>query len=399
MKSCKENAIYFSNAIALIEKICSDNDMILDVYKTMYVTMNDVDNTFTGKKYLDEVIVTGNCNLALERFQIISNPGLDTDDFYDCNDVIDDSELCLEEKKKRKKKRKEDFLDKIPIHEILYDMNNLSLYKCKQCLKVFPKLHNLKRHFVRVHAPKDFVCSKCNKSFGSPAILEEHTIESHSGIKEICIQCGKKYASIKALKLHELSHKLILRCNNCNKIFNRRRNYQVHITSKKCEQGTSRRNVEKKYTCDYCNKRYACKGTLRVHIKFDHGNACHQVCSWCGKKFSCVSKLKAHTLTHTQEKNFSCEICGGCYVSKESLLYHTRIHTGEKPYQCDHCDQRFLSTSRRAEHIRRHHMEPTLECEVCHTKFRERSCLLRHKKRHFNPNSRLHFTKVAETEV
>lgn len=400
VKTCKNNTEYFRKAISTIDKFCYDTTKIItknNNYKTAYLKLDE--QCLNGIQYYDQRIVTGDFNKALKRLEAFSDLGKNVEQFYDSSDILNHLETQPNETKRKRRKRKEDFDDKITITEMLFDQNNLSLYKCKECQRLFPRMHNLKRHFIRVHAPKDYSCSKCGKGFGSPAILAEHKMESHSGKKAICIECGKKYANARSLKLHETSHKLMLTCKSCGKIFNRKRNYQVHVISKRCEQSSRRKDVEKKYICDYCNKKYGCKGTLRVHIQFEHENTYHHICSWCGKKFSSLSKLKAHSVKHTQEKNFSCEICGGCYVTKESLLYHTRTHTGEKPYQCEHCNQRFLSASRRSEHIRRHHMEPTLECDVCHTKFKGRSCLLRHKKRHFDPNSRLHYTKLAENEV
>lgn len=393
ISTCRANTKQLGNLIVSLKDCldCTIEDS--DSLKNIFLTVNE--ETLIHRLYYDhEALPKNDKDAALKRLQVIVNPKSEiAKEEYDNEYIFEDPELLIRTKVKKRKRRNK---NKIPISQMLDGEENCSLLKCKVCHKEYPTLYNLKRHYIRVHAPKDFKCTECKRNFGSLAILNQHKYESHTSV--VCMDCGKTYTNRKTLALHELSHTLRLVCQTCGKIFTRKKNFRNHILTKPCGQ-QQRNKTRSMYICDYCNKKYACKSTLRVHIQFEHCGGQQHVCTWCRKKFCSLSKLKAHCVTHTQEKNFSCDICGGKFVTKESLVYHIRIHTGEKPFQCDFCEQRFLSSSRRAEHVRRHHMEPQLECDICHHKFKMRTCLMRHKKRHYDTTSRLHYTRVAPNDA
>lgn len=275
-------------------------------------------------------------------------------------------------------------------------------YTCKECLKIFNRSTNLKSHYLRVHAPKDFKCSECPRKFGSAYLLKLHLTESH--ITAMCTDCGKTYDNIHSLKMHMASHEDKI-CPNCGKHYKNINSYKRHLKLQVC--GNARADTcydlkavpDCRYECDICKKRFTQKGSLRVHINFEHENGKAHVCNWCDKRFSAQSKLKAHVVKHTRERNFTCEICGGKFVTKEALLYHIRIHTGERPYPCPECDERFLSASRRMEHLRRKHRAPTLHCDICSSRFKTSFCLKKHKLKHFDPNSRLFTQKTSDSVV
>ncbi|CAG9789942.1 unnamed protein product [Diatraea saccharalis] len=398
IKMCNYNIEQLWNAVAILENRLNSILKLESDKKTLFITV-DSSKSLTPLIY-DNKPAAGNYSMILERFQQISNIDkynlkcmyeLSNDlDHCEVNHSIEVNEKANIKFKQNKKKNK---AKKISINEIIFDTNKMSQYKCKICFNIYSNLYRLKQHFLRMHAPKDFVCSECCKSYGSEALLAQHKYDCHSPF--MCSDCGKSYTSRSTFKTHMQSHRLKLICQVCGKVFKNKRNFSKHIIMNICDPVIRKMNLDKKYVCDYCRKGYSSKSTLRTHIKFAHGDGEAQVCSWCNKRFHAVSRLTAHIVTHTQEKKFSCDVCGGRFVTKESLLYHTRIHTGERPYKCQYCDKRFLSTSRRAEHIRRHHSDPMLECNICHSKFRSKSCLTRHKKRHFNPNSRLHYARLV----
>lgn len=275
---------------------------------------------------------------------------------------------------------------KIIINNNKFVMKNLQSSTnciCDICNQTYASAIGVRRHYFRAHAPKEFTCSKCPKQFGSKFLLEQHINNSHR--KVICSKCGKVYNSSWSLEQHVRSHYSRHVCHNCGKVYKSKISFKSHVNSS-CGQARHL-TAEQKFTCDYCSKQYSHKGSLRVHIQFEHGNwKCH-ICYCCGKKLNSLSKLKEHIVTHTQEKKFNCEICNGNFVTKKSLEYHTRIHTGVKPYKCPHCNKSFLSASRRSTHIKYKHMPAKEECEICNKKFKMKISLMRHKKRHFVQNS------------
>lgn len=265
-------------------------------------------------------------------------------------------------------------------------------YECKDCHKEYPTASSLKNHRIRVHAPKIYKCPDCPRTYGSIVYLDEHRNESHCTF--VCSHCGKTFYNKHSLTMHELGHNLSLVCQDCGRIYKNKATFKKHKEQYVCEQRTRAHPSEAKFTCDYCNKKYTQKMSLRVHIQYEHGDYKAHVCEWCGKKFWAQSRLKVHIVKHTKERNFPCTICGGKFVSKESLLYHTRTHTGERPYKCTDCDAKFLSASRRTDHVKRHHLGGTFECDICHSKFSSRSFMQKHKRTHMKPNEKSYLSDI-----
>lgn len=401
IKMCKQNSqnlcrILLSLSECLEDKIEPSNS------KSLFVSVDTSD--FSNNIYYDDKHPARTSQQALKKFQSIHNNTIHSklkikfefDDDSIQNTACEILEFGRTTKINEKIKKEKTFRTRsIPTSQMMFDKDS---YKCKTCLKLFLSSQHLRQHYFRVHATKQFKCSECPRKYATETLLEQHKQDSHSSM--VCTECGKTYVNRYSLKVHELAHKTKITCLDCGRVYKHRSSFKQHLLHNICQQKERKSNVEAKFACDHCLKRFSHKSTLRVHIQFEHGNGNKNVyvCSWCNKKFSAESRLKAHVVKHTREKKFGCDICGGNFVTKESLIYHTRIHTGEKPYQCHLCDSRFLSSSRRAEHVRRHHMSPSLECELCHRKFKRQSCLLKHKQRHSNPNTKLQCSvKPVET--
>ncbi|XP_030041252.1 zinc finger protein 91 [Manduca sexta] len=365
IQTSEQNAEYMARCIeALTNSIEHTTDNVNS--KSLYLTLNMED--FTSKQLYDCEQVPKNAKDVLQRFQTVENASK--------------IKLTKELKMKREfKSRKTEFLS------MLLDPNNPESIKCKECFNVYPNLWGLKSHYIRVHAPKKFKCPECPCSYGSKPYLDAHIKESHCSI--VCSECGKTFKNRHTLKMHEKGHNLAIMCPDCGRVYKNQTTYKKHKEMNVCGRKTRASPSDAKLTCDYCNKKYTQKVSLRVHIQYEHGNYKAHICEWCGKKFWAQSRLKAHIVKHTKERNYSCSICGGKFVTKESLLYHTRTHTGERPYKCSECNCRFLSASRRSEHIKRHHQGATLECDVCHSKFTSVSFLQKHKKTHENDENKV----------
>lgn len=293
-----------------------------------------------------------------------------------------DKLISEKEKKIKQKTYKQRSTSYIHTVDMLYDKDDRSSIQCRECLKVFMTLSNLRNHFIRVHAPKVYKCTDCSRGFGSNALLEVHREESHVSL--VCTECGKTFGNRHTLRMHERSHYVRFVCQDCGRVYKNSNTFKQHIINDICRSETRKSQADAKFTCDHCQKRYSQKMSLRVHIQHEHLNYSNIECEWCKKKFTCQSRLKAHIVKHTGERNFACTICDGKFVTKESLLYHTRTHTGERPYKCPHCDLRLLSASRRAAHIRSQHTDATQQCDLCSSKFRSHTYLQRHRKLHLD---------------
>ncbi|KAJ8706048.1 hypothetical protein PYW07_010825 [Mythimna separata] len=371
--TCQKNAEYVTDVLDKVTNNFEYATPELFDCTSLYVSLNPQD--LTSKQFYDTKKNVNTPRAALRRFRTLDNTNkIKVEDIF-LNKIKEEQK----ENDKSKNKKSRNTID-IPTNEMLIDKNNRELLRCRECYKEYPTIWNLRNHFIRVHAPKKFKCSECPRSYGSSSFLEAHKAESHCRL--VCSECGKSFNNKHTLKMHELGHHLSLVCQDCGRVYKNKTTFRKHIELKVCGKETRANPAEATFTCDYCNKKYTQKVSLRVHIQHEHGNYKSHVCEWCGKKFWAQSRLKAHSVKHTRERNFPCSICGGKFVTRESLLYHTRTHTGEKPYKCPHCDCRFLSASRRTDHVKRHHLGATLECKICHSKFNTKTFLLKHQKTH-----------------
>jgi len=91
---------------------------------------------------------------------------------------------------------------------------------------------------------------------------------------------------------------------------------------------TSLNHIEKPFICDYCEKGFSCRSSLRRHVRLHTGQNLFY-CSACGKGFSDRGTRDSHFRTHTGEKPFKCDQCDRCFGQKGNLNRHKRIHKSE----------------------------------------------------------------------
>lgn len=349
IQTCNSNASLLTNALdglnSGIQNICKP-----EAEQSLFVSIN-LENFTSQLLYDNQHIFTS--EMALKRFKFLKIPKM------------------KKEYKPKGKTNKYGFKNS----DILHDSGNRHIFQCKLCLKMYQSMLKLRNHFTRVHIEKSQICYKHQRSS-----LAHQTGSS----RMTCKICGETYSSLSLLKYHQTHHKNTIVCQDCGRTYKNKSTFKNHLQLDICKQERRHSPLEAKYTCDYCDKKYTQKMSLRVHIQFEHGNYKAHICEWCGKKFWAQSRLKAHIVKHTRERNFICHTCHQKFVTKESLLYHTRLHTGDKPYKCPECSSRFLSASRRSDHVKRYHnnAKPGLECDMCHGKFRTESVLNKHKKTH-----------------
>uniref|UniRef100_UPI00398E76AD zinc finger protein 420-like isoform X2 n=1 Tax=Pristiophorus japonicus TaxID=55135 RepID=UPI00398E76AD len=118
------------------------------------------------------------------------------------------------------------------------------------------------------------------------------------------------------------------------------------------------RDKEKRFNCDYCERRFFRKEQLTMHRRTHTGEKPF-ACEDCGRAFAEKSNLNEHRRTHTGIRPYSCNFCGKAFYRSSHLKVHLRRHTGEKPYKCDNCHHSFVDSSS----LQRHRRLPSVCCK------------------------------------
>lgn len=128
--------------------------------------------------------------------------------------------------------------------------------------------------------------------------LRKGTLPSHH-----CFKCGKKYYTEKELQRHENtihSDTTGHICPRCGKKYKTKMSMSAHYTA--CTQTG-------KFNCDFCEKNYSSRETLKKHI------------SWAHKEEMLASEKYKDQVMY-------CTYCNKVFLSKNLLQVHENLHTG-----------------------------------------------------------------------
>ncbi|KAB7506240.1 Zinc finger and SCAN domain-containing protein 2 [Armadillidium nasatum] len=131
-------------------------------------------------------------------------------------------------------------------------------------------------------------------------------------------------------------------------------------------------------TCTKCSETFACKRSLRNHLNKRHS----VTCSICGKMCPSKQQMYAHKLTHAPK--FKCEYCGKGFVWESQFTVHLATHTGIRPLNCDICGNSFAHPNAVKKHKWQDHTEANKKhrCPVCGKGFVYKSKLNAHVRIH-----------------
>nr|CAH7721229.1 unnamed protein product [Callosobruchus chinensis] len=217
--------------------------------------------------------------------------------------------------------------------------------------------HKLKQHQA-LH--RQFACHSCHRFFSSQDRLNRHQ-QSHSGSCPFkCEQCKKTFTSKFKLVRHALIHsdRRPFSCSVCDRTFHRKDHLKNHIKVHSPQKETYTCNqvgCKKQYTSYLSYRKH-----LAVHSA-ESGNLTCQICfeSSFATKEEILYHLKIHagsrTVKNPAEKKFTCDYCDRKFFTKKDVRRHLVVHTGMRDFLCQFCPQRFGRKDHLVRHIKKSH--------------------------------------------
>uniref|UniRef100_A0A8C6NU32 MDS1 and EVI1 complex locus n=1 Tax=Nothobranchius furzeri TaxID=105023 RepID=A0A8C6NU32_NOTFU len=159
---------------------------------------------------------------------------------------------------------------------------------------------------------------------------------------------------------------------------------------------------ERQYRCEDCDQNFESRTQLLDHQKQPCGmppssflnpepqdlqplhmsHGLHE-CKECDQVFPDVQSLEAHTLSHSEEREYKCDQCPKAFNWKSNLIRHQMSHDSGKHYECENCSKVFTDPSNLQRHIRSQHVGARAHaCSDCGKTFATSSGLKQHKHIH-----------------
>lgn len=144
-------------------------------------------------------------------------------------------------------------------------------------------------------AVKTYVCDKCNQEFKTENSLNLHR-RKHNDKKEVekkhqCPMCIRKFVKKASLTNHLRIHE---------------------------------NREEVKYTCGSCKREFKHKAHLDNHMVTLHGNEKGFGCEFCLKNFPTQESLDIHRDLHKIDKKHTCQYCNKAFYMLSTLTDHLR---------------------------------------------------------------------------
>ena len=362
--SCVLCSQELQSVYALREHIVSlhSNEIDSHVHKDVQYLQNGT------QKYVNTNIVE-NENIVLSENTVLNETQSNVSG--DVKDIMSDNEVCIDG----------------PLPEIPQTMRQIRKtrreFKCEECGKDYAYSCDLRRHVRLTHkGERNYVCTICEKAFSFPSELNGHMLMHNEGRAYQCDMCPLDYKQQRHLNHHKRKiHGWVKptqevpsvnKCPVCNKTYATKHVLNVHVKT----------HGERNHVCNVCNKRFLTQATLAGHM-YKHGREKRFKCTLCPKEFTTNGYLKDHMNRHNNDKTYTCSICGKSYFCIGSLGLHTRTqHAERKIYKCQYCAEGFMFKRQLDIHHYEHTGIKSHLCDTCGKSFIREESLKGHRRIH-----------------
>uniref|UniRef100_A0A1B6K9G9 Protein krueppel n=2 Tax=Graphocephala atropunctata TaxID=36148 RepID=A0A1B6K9G9_9HEMI len=225
-------------------------------------------------------------------------------------------------------------------------------------------------------------CPECNKQYNNRKNLLRH-VQIHKDKKFLCDVCPKKFFRREHLKVHLAKHNIVkpYACEICPKRFLKEEQLTNHVSRHDgLPRKSKNQNGLKRYLCEICSKTFTQSTTLVAHLRAHKGIKPY-VCTFCSRPFTTKAYLRMHLRTHTQERPYICQYCSKAFARADTLANHVTQHTGEAKYQCKFCQKNFRRLKNLKEHIFIHTGQRPYACPTCDRRFSNNGSRYAHRKK------------------
>ncbi|KAK9885871.1 hypothetical protein WA026_013746 [Henosepilachna vigintioctopunctata] len=132
-----------------------------------------------------------------------------------------------------------------------------------------------------------------------------------------------------------------------------------------------------------CGRQFPSTNARRKHIKQYHADK-KFTCEVCQKTFACKYQLKVHSQTHITTKEFKCTLCERSFKTDKYLENHMNYNhiRSNFRHQCTYCDKSYRSEKELVQHVQTKHHGLVYKCDICFKDFYSDMYLKKHVMQH-----------------
>ncbi|XP_030632491.1 histone-lysine N-methyltransferase MECOM [Chanos chanos] len=232
-----------------------------------------------------------------------------------------------------------------------------------------------------IHEERQYRCEDCDQHFESGSELLDHqkhacgTPPSGCSMGEQGLPSAGDSCELDPHHLHALPLHLPNSPQECKEC------EQVFPDVQSLEAHSLSHSEEREYKCDQCPKAFNWKSNLIRH-QMSHDSGKHYECENCSKVFTDPSNLQRHIRSqHVGARAHACPECGKTFATSSGLKQHKHIHSSVKPFICEVCHKSYTQFSNLCRHKRMHaDCRTQIKCKDCGQMFSTTSSLNKHRR-------------------